>query len=154
MRDPARRERREVSILVEDVLRAHIFLELDQKALLADEGVKRKEGLHRVAFLGREEAFAERRDAEIDKGAMEAGATEAACTRRDSRRWLPIVIGTKGHGQKHSIESKARRGAGRRKVRRIRIVSRGRLDPSRPYGGEPPRRLNARNTLFMARFLA
>jgi hypothetical protein len=48
--EPRLRVRRVVRVLTEDLLRRHIFLQLDEEALVADIGVERVEELHVVEF--------------------------------------------------------------------------------------------------------
>ena len=78
MLDPAGRERREVRVLGEDLLRRDVLLELDEQAAVADPHMERIERLHLVQPLGRDEALAERRGAEVDEGVLEERAAEAA----------------------------------------------------------------------------
>jgi hypothetical protein len=78
MREPARRIGREIGILAEDVLRAHIFPELDKEALAADQHTERKMRLHLIELLGGDDGLTQRRGAEIDEDMLEMAAAEAA----------------------------------------------------------------------------
>ena len=68
----------EVGVVPEDVLRAHVLLELHEEALPAHIGVQRIEGLPGVEILGRHVALAQRREAEVDEGVLEWCTAEAA----------------------------------------------------------------------------
>jgi hypothetical protein len=84
--DPGRRVRGEVGVFPEDVLRAHVLAQLDEKACPAHERVERKVRLHRIELLGREKALAERRHAEIDETVLQAAAAETAPADRVNAR--------------------------------------------------------------------
>ena len=78
VRDPARGVGREVGVLAEDLLRAHVLLQLDQKAGPAHQRVQGEVGLHRVELARRQKALAERRHAEVDEGTLEPAAAQPA----------------------------------------------------------------------------
>jgi hypothetical protein len=75
---PARGVGREVGIFFENALRPDILLELDQKALVADEDAERKVRLHPVDLVGRHEGLAQGRHAEVDEDVLQAQAAKAA----------------------------------------------------------------------------
>ena len=60
VRDPGGRIGGKIGVLTEDVLRAHIFLELNEKALSAHQRMQREVRLHGVELVAREEALAQR----------------------------------------------------------------------------------------------
>ena len=74
--EPRRRKRRKIGVLGEDFVGPHVFVDLDQKALLADQDVQRVKGLHFVELLGGQKSLAERRHAQIDDGMFERRAAE------------------------------------------------------------------------------
>ncbi len=78
VRNPGGRVGGEVGVLPEDVLGADVLLELHQEALPAHQRMQRKVGLHGVELLADEKALAQRRHAEVDERALEAGAAQAA----------------------------------------------------------------------------
>ena len=77
---PARRVGREVGVLAEDVLRAHVLLELDQEALSAHQRMQREVRLHGVELVTRQKALAQRRHAEVDECMLQCRAAKAALT--------------------------------------------------------------------------
>jgi len=89
MLDPAIGIGRIVRILLEDLLRADVLLELDQKTLAAHVRVKGIEGFWPVELFRGDVTLAKRRHAQIDEREIEARATEAA-----SRRFS---TGSRGH---------------------------------------------------------
>ena len=76
--DPRVRVRGEVGVLVEDLVRRNERRELREPALRADAHVQGKERLHRLEPVGRQEALAERRLAEVDHRQLERRFAEAA----------------------------------------------------------------------------
>src|SRR6266699_4092702 len=84
MLEPAIGVRREIGVLAENLLRAHVLLQLGQKTLSADVDVERIKRFHLIRFLRTYIAFAERRHTEVDKGVTELRPAEpAACLRRN-----------------------------------------------------------------------
>ena len=77
--DPARRVRREIGVLGENLGRAHVLRELDEPTLLARVNAQRVERLHPVELVGPQEALAEWRHAEVDERLRQRRATKAAC---------------------------------------------------------------------------
>jgi hypothetical protein len=81
--DPAVRIRRKVGVLTEDLIRAHICLELDQEARTANLDVERIECLSLIELIALQVRFAQRRYAKIDEGvAQRLGAESASGERR------------------------------------------------------------------------
>ena len=76
--DPARRDRREVGVVAEDLLRPGGLGELHQQAALADEDVERVEGLRCLEIPRLDVGVGQRREPQVDEGALERGAAEAA----------------------------------------------------------------------------
>src|SRR5262249_2761698 len=77
--EPARRERREVGVVVrEDLLAPDGGLELDEEAVLADPDVEGIERLDLGQLVGAQEPLAERRHPEVDEGDAEVVAAQAA----------------------------------------------------------------------------
>ena len=60
------------------MLGADVFAELNQETGAADVHSERKESLRRIQLIGREEAFAEGRHAEVDERMLEAFAAKTA----------------------------------------------------------------------------
>jgi hypothetical protein len=82
MRKPAVGIGRQVRVLGEDPIRAHVLLHLDQEAPITHVDTQRIEGLHRRQTLGRHVALAQRRHAEVDEGVAQRCGAEAACGQR------------------------------------------------------------------------
>ena len=76
--DPGVRVGREVGVLLEDLRRRDERRQLGEPAALADPDVEREERLHRIEPVGRQEALAKRRLAEVDHRQLERCPTEAA----------------------------------------------------------------------------
>ena len=76
--DPRRRVRRKICVFRENVLRFHVFLQLHQEAVAADENVQRKVRLHLIDLVGGQKALAKRRHPEIDDSGCERRMTQAA----------------------------------------------------------------------------
>src|SRR5262245_15829908 len=68
---PRIRERREIGVVAEYVLRTFPFLELNEKALTAHEGLERIEWLHLLQIFRLEIGVRKRRHAEIDEHVLE-----------------------------------------------------------------------------------
>ena len=99
--DPAGRVGREVGVFAEDVLRAHVLAELDQKAPAAHQRVEREVRLHRVELLGREEALAQRRHAQIDQAVRQRAAAQAAAAHRVQARRRQRLEHRRAHARSH-----------------------------------------------------
>ena len=76
--DPAIGVRGKVGVVAEDVLGAHVGLELDQKTLAADVGVERVERLHLVELVATHVAFAKRRHPQVHES-MAAAWSHKTC---------------------------------------------------------------------------
>ena len=97
--DPAGRVGREIGVFAEDVLRAHVLAELDQEAAAAHQRMEREVRLHRVELLGREEALAQRRHAEIDQAVRQRAAAQAAAAHRVDARSRQRVEHVRAHAR-------------------------------------------------------
>src|SRR3954469_7450574 len=69
---------RKIGIFRKNMLRSDEFFQLNQETALADISVEWIEWLHLVYLVCAHVAFAERRHAQINKGMLQGGATEAA----------------------------------------------------------------------------
>ena len=81
---PAVRERREIGVLDEDLLRRDVGGQLDQEAPIADIRTQRVERLHAIEILGPEEALAQRADSQVDDDVAQRRGTKAAGLRHGS----------------------------------------------------------------------
>src|SRR5262249_61164819 len=89
VRQPAVGIGRQVRILGEDPLRAHVLLHLDQEAPFTYVHTERIKGLHLVELRRRDIALAKRRYTEVDDGLVKRRPAEATRGLHRDRRVLP-----------------------------------------------------------------
>src|ERR1700722_1535759 len=78
VRKPTFRIRREIGVLAKNRLHTHVFLELHQEAVLADQHMKGVKRLHLIQLLNTQITLAQGRHSQIDKGMSHAGAAKTA----------------------------------------------------------------------------
>src|SRR5437762_14127181 len=71
MLEPAVGVRREIRVLAENLLRAHVLFQLGQKTAFADVDVERIERLHLIRLLRTHVTLAQGRHAEIHEGMVQ-----------------------------------------------------------------------------------
>ena len=91
--DPARRIRREVRILGEDLVWSDEFLQLHQETRIAHIRMQRIERLHLLQLIGRDVRLAQGRHPEVDEGGLQWGTAEAAAETGPGRQEWNSVIG-------------------------------------------------------------
>ncbi len=90
--DPAVRVRAEIGVVGKDGLAAHVFVQLDQPALIADVGVERIERLHRIELVRAQEALTEGAHAEVHEGVDQGCGAGAAGSGRHRRPVFRVCI--------------------------------------------------------------
>ena len=78
---------REVRVVAEDFLTAHILLQLHEETLVADVDDERVKRLHRVQLITTQVTLAQRRHAEVGHDVREGGAAGPARVVSGSRRF-------------------------------------------------------------------
>ncbi len=76
--DPARRVRREVRVLGEDLVWRDELLQLHQETRITHISMQRKERLHLLQLIGRDVRLAQGRHPEVDEGGLQGCTAEAA----------------------------------------------------------------------------
>src|SRR6267154_4301636 len=84
MLEPAVGVRREIGVLAENLLRAHVLLQLGQKTAFADVDVERIERLHLIRLLRAHVTLAQGGHAEIHERMLQLGSAEPTSGLREN----------------------------------------------------------------------